>query len=36
MVGVYKLEITESEEQLKEIIGKQKIATDKERVQVLY
>jgi len=36
MAGVYKLEITESEEELKEMLGKQKTASDKERVQVLY
>jgi hypothetical protein len=35
MAGVYKLEITESEEELKEMLGKQKTASDKERVQVL-
>ncbi|ELS34699.1 MULTISPECIES: helix-turn-helix domain-containing protein [Pseudanabaena] len=36
MAGVYKLEISESEEELKEMLGKQKTASDKERVQVLY
>ena len=36
MAGVYKLEITESDEELKEMLGKQKTASDKERVQVLY
>ena len=36
MSGVYKLEISESEEELKEMLGKQKLASDKERVQVLY
>jgi transposase len=36
MAGIYKLEITESEEALKEMLGKQKTASDKERVQVLY
>ena len=36
MSGVYKLEISESEEELKEMLGKQKTASDKERVQVLY
>ena len=36
MVGVYRLEITESEEKLKEMLGKQKTASDKERLQVLY
>ena len=36
MAGVYKLEISESEEELKEMLRKQKTASDKERVQVLY
>ncbi len=36
MAGVYKLEISESEEELKEILSRQKTASDKERVQVLY
>jgi transposase len=36
MSGVYKLEISESEEELKEILGKQKTPSDKERIQVLY
>ena len=36
MAGVYRLEIIESEEKLKEMLGKQKTASDKERVQVLY
>lgn len=36
MAGVYKLEICESEEELKEMLGKQKTASDKKRVQVLY
>ena len=36
MLGVYKIEISESEEELKETLGKQKTASDKERVQVLY
>jgi transposase len=36
MAGVYKLEISESEEELKEMLGKQKTASNKERVQVLY
>ena len=36
MSGVYKLEISESEEELKEMLGNQKTASDKERVQVLY
>ena len=36
MAGVYRLERSESEEELKEILGKQKTGSDKERVQVLY
>jgi transposase len=36
MSGVYKLEISESEEELKEMLGQQKTGSDKERVQVLY
>jgi transposase len=36
MAGVSKLEISESEEELKEMLGKQKTGSDKERVQVLY
>jgi len=36
MAGVYRLEISESEEELKEMLGRQKTGTDKERVQVLY
>ena len=36
MAGVYRLEISESEEELKELLGKQKTGSDKERVQVLY
>jgi transposase len=36
MAGVYRLEITESEEKLKEMLGNQKTGSDKERVQVLY
>ncbi|MCX5964796.1 MAG: hypothetical protein NT070_17155 [Cyanobacteria bacterium] len=36
MAGVYRLEITESEEKLKEMLGKQKTASDKERLQVFY
>lgn len=36
MTGVYKLEVRESEEALKEMLSKQKTASDKERVQILY
>jgi transposase len=36
MAGVYRLEISESEEELKEMLGRQKTGSDKERVQVLY
>lgn len=36
MAGVYRLEISESEEELKEMLGWQKTGSDKERVQVLY
>jgi transposase len=36
MAGIYKLEISESEEELKEMLDQQKTASDKERVQVLY
>ena len=36
MAGVSKLKITESEEELKELLGQQKTGSDKERVQVLY
>lgn len=36
MAGVYRLEISESEEELKKMLGKQKTGSDKERVQVLY
>ena len=32
IAGVYRLEITESEEKLKEMLGKQKTASDKERL----
>ncbi len=35
MAGVYKLEISESEEELKEMLRKQKTASDKARVQVI-
>jgi transposase len=36
MSGVYKLEIAESEEELKELLRQQKTASGKERIQVLY
>lgn len=36
MAGVYKLEIKESEEELKSMLRGQKTASDKERIQVLY
>jgi transposase len=36
MAGVYKLEITESEEDLKDLLRTQKTASAKERVQLLY
>jgi transposase len=36
MAGVYKLEIKESEEELKLMLRSQKTASDKERVQLLY
>lgn len=36
MAGVYKLDIAESVEELKQLLGRQKSATDKERVQLLY
>jgi transposase len=36
MAGVYRLEITESEEELKQLLRKQKTASGKEKVQVLY
>ena len=36
MSGVYKLEITESEADLKHLLRIQKTASDKERIQVLY
>ena len=36
MAGVYKLNITESEEELKKLLGQQKTASDKERIQLLY
>lgn len=36
MAGVYKLEIQESAEELKQFLGAQKTAQSKERLQVLY
>lgn len=36
MAGVYKLEIQEDEEQLKQLLRQQKTASAKERVQLLY
>lgn len=36
MAGVYKLEIAESEEDLKQLLREQKTASAKERVQLLY
>lgn len=36
MAGVYKLDIIESVEELKQLLGRQKSASDKERVQLLY
>ncbi|WP_210391289.1 helix-turn-helix domain-containing protein [Synechococcus sp. PCC 7502] len=36
MAGVYKLEIKESEEELKHMLRVQKTASDKERIQMLY
>ena len=36
MAGVYKLEIHESEDDLKQLLRQQKSASDKERVQLLY
>lgn len=36
MAGVYKLEIQESEDDLKQLLRQQKIASDKERIQLLY
>jgi transposase len=36
MAGVYKLEITETEADLKQLLRTQKTASDKERVQLLY
>jgi transposase-like protein len=36
MAGVYKLEITETEADLKQRLCSQKTASDKERIQLLY
>lgn len=36
MAGVYKLEITETEADLKQRLRNQKTASDKERIQLLY
>ena len=36
MAGVYKLEISESEEDLKRMLRTQKTASDKKRIQLLY
>ena len=36
MAGVYKLEITETEAELKQLLRTQKTASDKERIQLLY
>ena len=36
MSGVYHLEIIESEKELKTLLGNQKTASDKERIQLLY
>lgn len=36
MSGIYHLDITESEEELKRLLQKQKSATDKDRVHLLY
>lgn len=36
MAGVYKLEIQESEDDLKQLLRQQKTASDKERVHLLY
>lgn len=36
MAGVYKLEIHQSEDELKQMLGQQKTASDKERIQLLY
>lgn len=36
MAGVYKLDIYESEDDLKQLLRQQKTASDKERIQLLY
>lgn len=36
MAGVYKLEIVESEEELKQLLRQQKTVSSKQRVQLLY
>jgi pyruvate/2-oxoglutarate dehydrogenase complex dihydrolipoamide dehydrogenase (E3) component len=36
MAAVYKLEIAESDEDLKQLLRSQKSASDKERIQLLY
>jgi transposase len=36
MAGVYQLEITETEKELKELLKKEKTGSGKERIQVLY
>jgi hypothetical protein len=36
MAGVYKIEISESEAELKELLRKEKTGSGKERIQVLY
>jgi transposase len=36
MAGVYKIDITESEEELKQLLKREKTGSGKERIQVLY
>lgn len=36
MAGVYKIDITESEEELKQLLKREKTGSAKERIQVLY
>ncbi|MDY7016105.1 MAG: helix-turn-helix domain-containing protein [Cyanobacteriota bacterium] len=36
MAGVYKIEITETEAELKQLLGREKTGSGKERIQVLY
>jgi transposase len=36
MAGVYRIEIRETEEELKQLLRKEKIGSSKERIQVLY